>query len=159
MGEDLAAVIEAAVTEKLERLEAKRYAVTKHPRKTVEETDTTPSSRYMPAAVRRVVRKRDGNQCRFVDKNGRRCTERRGLEFHHHDPFGRGGDHDPDKISLMCRQHNAYLAEREYGKDKMDRYRRGGGRVSEPAISYDGARLRGLIRPPSGILDPIAVTP
>jgi len=147
MGEDLAAVIEAAVTEKLERLEAKRYAVTKNPRKTLDETDTTPSSRYMPAAVRRVVRKRDGSRCAFVDSTGRRCTERRNLEFHHHDPFGRGGDHDPDKISLMCRQHNAYLAELEYGKEKMNRYRRRGGRVSEHATSYDGARLRGLMQP------------
>jgi len=62
MQEDLAAVIEAAVTEKLERLEAKRYAETKAPRKTLDETDTSASSRYMPAAVKRVVRKRDGGQ-------------------------------------------------------------------------------------------------
>ncbi len=124
MNGDLAAVIEAAVADKLERVEAKRYGETKNPRKTVEDTDTSPRSRYIPAAVRRVVRRRDSGQCRFVDKNGRRCTERRGLEFHHHDPFGRGGDHDPDKISLMCRSHNAYLAEREYGKEVMDQFRR-----------------------------------
>jgi len=147
MQEDLAAVIEAAVTEKLERLEARRYAATKNPRKTLEETDTTPSSRYMPAAVRRVVRKRDGNQCRFVDSKGRRCTERRNLEFHHLDPFGRGGTHDPARISLRCRSHNLYHAEQDYGKDVMDRYRRRGGRVSEPATSYDVARVRGLMRP------------
>ena len=89
--EDLAAVIEAAVTEKLERLEAKRFAETKAPRKTLEETDTSASSRYMPAAVRRVVRKRDCGRCTFVNGQGRRCTERRGLEFHHDDPYGRGG--------------------------------------------------------------------
>ena len=77
-----------------------------------------------------------GNQCGFVDKNGRRCTERRGLEFHHHDPFGRGGDHDPAKISLMCKAHNAYLAEREYGRDAMDKFRKSGGRVSESASTY-----------------------
>ncbi len=149
MGEDLAAVIEAAVTEKLERLEAKRYAITKNPRKTLEETDTdtTPSSRYMPAAVRRVVRKRDGNRCRFVDSKGRRCTECRNLEFHHLDPFGRGGTHDPARIELRCRSHNLYHAEQDYGKDVMDRYRRRGGRVSEPATSYDGARITGLMRP------------
>jgi len=135
-GDDLAAVIEVAVTEKLERLEAKRFAVTKSPRKTPEETDTSPSSRYIPAPVRRIVRKRDGNQCSFVDKNGRRCTERRWLEFHHHDPFGRGGAHDPDKISLRCRAHNLYHAERDYGKDVMDRYRRHDGRVCEPGLSW-----------------------
>jgi len=136
MQDDLAAVIEAAVTEKLERLEARRYAQTKSPRKNLEETDTSPRSRYLPAAVRRAVRKRDGDQCGFVDQKGRRCTERRRLEFHHHDPFGRGGAHDPDTISLRCRTHNAYLAERDYGKNVMDRYRRRGGRVSEPAPAY-----------------------
>ena len=147
MEEDLAAVIEAAVTEKLERLEAKRYAETKHPRKNLEQTDTSPSSRYMPAAVRRAVRKRDSDQCGFIDHKGRRCTERRNLEFHHHDPFGRGGTHDPEQISLRCRAHNVYLAEQEYGKEKMDRYRRRGGRVSEPATSYDVAGVTRLTGP------------
>ncbi len=46
---DLATVIEQAVTEKLERLESKRYGKTKAPRKSLEETDTSPSSRYIPA--------------------------------------------------------------------------------------------------------------
>ncbi len=144
MGEDLAAVIEAAVTEKLERLESKRYAVTKRPRKTLDETDTTPSSRYMPAAVRRAVRKRDGSRCGFVDEKGRRCTEHRNLEFHHLDPFGRGGTHDPARIALRCRSHNLYHAEQDYGKDVMNRYRRRGGRVSDPATSYRVATGRGL---------------
>jgi hypothetical protein len=136
MQEDLATVIEAAVTEKLERLEAKRFAETKKPRKSLEETDTSASSRYMPAAVKRVVRKRDQDRCTFVDKQGRRCTERRGLEFHHDDPFGRGGDRSPSNIRLLCRAHNSYLAERDYGKDVMDRYRRSGSRVSESAPVY-----------------------
>jgi len=150
MQEDLAAVIEAAVTERLERLEAKRYGETKRPRKNLEQTDTSPSSRYMPAAVRRAVRRRDGDRCGFIDHNGRRCTERRNLEFHHHDPFGRGGTHDPEQISLRCRAHNVYLAEQEYGKEKMDRYRRRGGRVSEPATSYDVAGVTRLTRPEPG---------
>ena len=136
MQEDLAAVIEAAVTEKLERLEAKRFAETKAPRKSLEETDTSASSRYMPSAVKRVVRKRDQDQCTFVDGQGRRCTERRGLEFHHDDPYGCGGDRSPSNVRLLCRSHNAYLAERDYGKDVMDQYRRSGSRVSESAPVY-----------------------
>jgi hypothetical protein len=136
MQEDLAAVIETAVTEKLERLEAKRFAETKTPRKSLEATDTSASSRYMPAAVRRVVRRRDGDQCTFVDGQGRRCTERRGLEFHHDDPFGRGGDRSPSNVRLLCEVHNAYLAELDYGKEVMDQYRRSGNRVSESAPVY-----------------------
>ena len=50
---DLGAIIDAAVTEKLERLEAKKLGKTQTPRKTLAETDTTPTSRYIPAPVRR----------------------------------------------------------------------------------------------------------
>ena len=80
---DLAGIIEAAVTEKLERLEARRFAKTKTPRKSLAETDTTPSTRYLPAALRRAVYERDGGRCRYVDSKGKRCTARRRLEFHH----------------------------------------------------------------------------
>jgi hypothetical protein len=62
---DLAAVIEQAVTEKLERLEARRFAQTRAPRKGPAETNTEPgishSSRHIPAAVRRAVHERDGD--------------------------------------------------------------------------------------------------
>lgn len=103
MKSDLAEAIDAAVTEKLERLEAARFAKTKAPRKTLEETDTTAtSSRYLPAAVKRAVCVRDGDRCTFVDESGRRW----------------------------------YLAEREYGKDLMDAFRRSADRVSEPMPAY-----------------------
>jgi len=113
---DLAGVIEAAVTEKLERIEARRFAVTNRPRKRLADTDTTPASRYIPAAVRRAVRERDGNQCRFVDSSGRRCEERRRLRYHHVHPYGMGGDHGFENIKLMCRPHDEYLAECDYGE-------------------------------------------
>jgi hypothetical protein len=69
------------------------------------------------------VRERDGDRCAFVLRDGGRCSERRGLEFHHCDPYGRGGTHDPANVCLLCRQHNAYLAESEYGKGRIDQYR------------------------------------
>jgi 5-methylcytosine-specific restriction endonuclease McrA len=133
---DLATIIEEAVTEKLERLESKRFAKTKAPRKAVEETDTSPSSRYIPAAVRRAVCERDQHQCTYVGETGHRCTERDRLEFHHHMPYGHGGDRRADNIALMCRTHNAYLAERDYGKEAMERYKKYGrssSRVYEPS--------------------------
>jgi hypothetical protein len=123
---DLAAIIEQAVTEKLERLEARRFARTTTPRKGLSETDTSPSSRGIPAAVRRAVRERDGNRCRYADKQGRRCAERDRLEYHHRHPFGLGGDHSPQNVCLMCRTHNQYLAEHDYGRGAMVRYRSSG---------------------------------
>ena len=121
--EDLVTVIENAVNDKLERIEAKRFGLTKSPRKTLGQTDTSPTSRYLPAPVRRVVRQRYGNRCTFINENGSQCAERRGLEFHHREPYGKGGAHSPDNVCVMCRSHNAYLAERDYGKEWMRQYR------------------------------------
>ena len=118
---NLAAIIEQAVTEKIERIEANRYAQTKAPRKGLSDTDTSPTSRHIPAAVRRAVRERDGNRCRYVDERGRRCPERDRLEFHHRHPFGMGGDHSPRNLHLLCPNHNRYLAEVDYGHAAIGR--------------------------------------
>jgi hypothetical protein len=126
---DLGRLIEAAVTEKLERLEARRFGKTRKPRKTLEKADTTPSSRHIPAAVRRAVHDRDGGRCTYRNEGDRRCTARERLEFHHHGrPFGRGGEHSVRNIRLMCRTHNQLLAEEEYGKEEMAAFRRRGSR-------------------------------
>jgi 5-methylcytosine-specific restriction endonuclease McrA len=142
---DLAAVLEQAVTEKLERLEARRFARTSAPRKrhapaetvqteTVEtetretktgaKPDSSPSSRYIPAAVRRAVHERDGDRCCYIDKQGRRCPEQNRLEFHHRHPFGLGGDHSVANVGLLCRPHNIFLAECDYGRNAMVSHRR-----------------------------------
>ena len=121
---DLAALIEAAVTEKVERLEAKRFARVAAPRKGLAETSVAPTTRQVPAAVKRAVDQRDSGRCRYVDQQGRRCEARHGLEFHHRRPFGLGGDHSVDNISLLCAAHNGQLAEVDYGREAMARHRR-----------------------------------
>ena len=152
-GSDLAALIEEAVTEKLERLESKRFGKTKAPRKKLEQTDTSPLSRYIPAPVKREVSDRDENQCTYVNAHGRRCDERGNLQFHHDDPFARGGNHSPENIQLMCPAHNAYLAECDYGKEMMKRYRRrltsSGSDASYESPSHPGRRAQ---RPKSPLL-------
>ena len=70
---DLAAIIEKAVTEKLERLEARRHGAAKAPRKGLRATDTSPSTRHIPAAVRRAVRERDGTGAAHGPGNLDRC--------------------------------------------------------------------------------------
>ncbi len=136
---DLAAILEEAVTEKLERLESRRYGKTNNPRKGVDESDAIPDSRYIPAPIRRAVCDRDSDQCTFIDTRGRRCMEREGLEFHHRSPYGRCGDHSVENLCLMCHAHNAYLAELDYGKEVMDRYRRNGSFVREEPLDYLGS--------------------
>ena len=94
-GSDLASVIDAAVSEKLERLEAKRFGKTKNPRTNVEDADTSPGVRGIAAAVKRFVWVRDGGQCTFVAHDGRRCPERNRLEYHHEDPYGMDSPRQP----------------------------------------------------------------
>ena len=77
-GGDLASIIDAAVSEKLERLEAKRYGKTTKPRKKLEDAS--------------------------------------------------------------CPAHNAYMAELDYGKEKMDRHRRSAERVGEPQATLELGR-------------------
>ena len=132
---DLAAIIEQAVTEKLERLEARRFARTKAPRKALSASDTTPKARRIPAAVKRAVYERDGGRCRYLDEQGRRCTARDGLEFHHRHPFGRGGNHSVENVCLLCHAHNDYLADADYGRTAMALHRRSQKRVFEPMPS------------------------
>ena len=120
---DLATIIEQAVTEKLQRLEARRFAQTQAPRKTLSDRASSPTTRQIPAAVKRAVYERDGGRCRYEDPQGRRCTARQGLEFHHRHPFGHGGDHSVANISLQCRCHNGYLAEVDYGRKAITRHR------------------------------------
>ena len=61
---DLAAIVEQAVTEKLQRLEARRFGRTQAPRKTLSQSETSPTTRQIPAAVKRAVYERDGGRCR-----------------------------------------------------------------------------------------------
>jgi len=112
---DLAILIDQAVTEKLARLEARRFARTERPRKSVADTDTTPSSRQVPSEVRRAVSERDADQCSYRDDAGHRCGERERLEYHHRHPFGYGGDHSVDNVALLCHPHNDLLAQVDYG--------------------------------------------
>ena len=62
----------------------------------------------------------------------KRCLERDRLEFHHEEPYGLGGDRSAKNIRLLCKAHDAYMAELDYGNEKMDQYRRSADRVSEP---------------------------
>jgi len=133
---DPARLIDIAVTEKLERVEAKRFGKTKRPRKSLADTDTRPSSRDVPAAVKRTVYARDGGRCTYRNRLGRRCGRRLDVELHHKHPFGRDGDHDPANVTLMCKTHNTLQAEQGYGHEVMARFRVAASRSRPPLDPY-----------------------
>ena len=91
-------------------------------RKQVEAAADRPS-RHLPAAIRREVYARDGGRCTFVSEDGRRCSSREFLEFHHLDPWARFQQHRADRVVLFCRAHNQHAAARDYGPAHMRKCR------------------------------------
>ena len=86
---------------------------------------SSPRTRQVPAAVKRAVHERDGGPCRYQDERGRRCTARQDLEFHHLFPFSATAAIIRWPMSpLMCRGHNLYLAELDYGRESIARQHR-----------------------------------
>jgi hypothetical protein len=73
------------------------------------------ASRHVPLPVRRAVWDRDLGQCAFVSPDGRRCTERSFLEFHHLHSHALGGPPTVGNMALRCRHHNQYEGELVFG--------------------------------------------
>ena len=65
-------------------------------------------SRYIPAAVKREVWRRDQGCCSYVDlHSGRRCGSRYRLEIDHVVPFALGGANELFNLRLRCRAHHS----------------------------------------------------
>jgi len=110
---DPGAIFDRAVTLLLEKVEKAKLGATTKPRPIRPGTDN--HSRHVPNQSRRVAWQRDGGQCAFVAGDGRRCTERAFIEYHHIEAHALGGPATPDNIGLRCRRHNQYEAERIFG--------------------------------------------
>jgi hypothetical protein len=128
---DPAAIFDRAVTVLLEKVEKEKIGATQKPRAIRPGTDKS-RSRHTPNESRRVAWRRDGGRCGFVAASGQRCGETAFLEFHHLEPYALGGPPTPANISLRCRRHNQYEAERAFGP------RHGGGDTEATEIDRHG---------------------
>jgi hypothetical protein len=81
--------------------------------------ETRQRGRYIPAAVRREVYRRDSARCAYVDARGQRCREMHYLELHHLQPFARDSAHLASNLTLRCVAHNALAAEQDFGPHFM----------------------------------------
>jgi len=107
-----AEIFDRALSALLEDLARKKLGASNRSRRG---RGTAPGSRHIPAEVKRAVWLRDGARCAFVAANGRRCSERGFLEFHHIDPHAAGGEATAGNIALRCRPHNGYEADLYFG--------------------------------------------
>jgi len=139
---DTAALLDRALTALLGELARKRFAATERARPG---RPTAEGSRHIPAQVKRSVWLRDLGRCAFVGDGGRRCQERRFLEFHHLTPFAVGGEATVEKIALRCRSHNAYEAKLFFARDAEA----GAGSVREPGAQYRAVTSKRVAQPSS----------
>ena len=127
---DLGAVVRDAIRCALERYGKRRGAIGDVPtRSGGRKAGSRPQlpARSIPAAVRREVWRRDGGRCTFVGPDGCRCESRWQLQLDHIDPVAlAGGKTTPTAadLRLRCRPHNLLEAERVFGRDHMDQFRR-----------------------------------
>jgi hypothetical protein len=135
---DLSVLVERAVDLLLAKLEKQRLAKVARPRPPSRRS-TRPG--YVPRAVRRAVFERDGERCTFVDASGRRCESRTLLELDHGVPRARGGPDDARNLSVKCRAHNRLAAEEHFGREHVERKKKGRGQF--------GARDTGGDHPPA----------
>jgi 5-methylcytosine-specific restriction endonuclease McrA len=104
---DVSAIFDRALTLLLAELSATKFAATDRPQR---ERPLRSGSRHIPAAVKRVVWRRDGGRCAFHGEQGR-CAETGFLEFHHVVPYADGGETAASNLQLRCRTHNQYEAD------------------------------------------------
>lgn len=112
------------------KLEKRKFAATDRPQ--VSRKPTPPRGRYIPAAIRREVTKRDGGRCAYVSSTGRRCGETARLEFDHIEPLARGGTTSVRNLRLRCRAHNQLEAEIAFGAGFMHEMRTRGAGAAPP---------------------------
>jgi 5-methylcytosine-specific restriction endonuclease McrA len=76
-------------------------------------------SRYVPAAIRRAVWKRDVGRCTYVDHEGNCCKQTHFLQLDHRLPYALGGVPTLENLRLRCAAHNLLHAEQIYGSYRM----------------------------------------
>lgn len=112
---DTVKVIERALRTLVEDLEKGRRAKTSRPQASVRAS----KSGHVSAATRRAIFARDGEQCTYVDSEGRRCQCRTRLELDHIRPRALGGSDDASNLRARCRSHNLHAAEEIFGKEHV----------------------------------------
>ena len=112
---DTVKVIERALRTLVDDLEKDRRARTSRPQTTVRPSKPG----HIAASTRREVFARDGEQCTYMDIEGRRCACRMRLELDHIEPRALGGSDDASNLRARCRAHNLHAAEEIFGKEQV----------------------------------------
>ncbi len=108
---ELATVIEKGLDLLLADLEKKKLGKTDKPRRS---RGTKPGD--FSRRDRREIFERDGEQCTYVSPSGQRCQALAFLELDHRTARALGGQGTARNGRVLCRHHNAYEAEKVFGR-------------------------------------------
>lgn len=75
-------------------------------------TRPSPSPRFIPAATRRAIFRRDQHRCR-------NCGSGHALQIDHIRPVAKGGGSEPENLRLLCRNCNLGRAIETFGRERM----------------------------------------
>jgi hypothetical protein len=139
---DLAQVFDRALTALIDDLVRRKFAATPHPR---DSRGQAQDSDGIPAQVRRAAYVKDGGRCSFVSSGGRRCGERRFIEFHHVIPRAAGGQATVENIRLRCRAHNGHEVDLFFGPGKRKWRGEAAGRLGARPGTSTRSTMHGLI--------------
>jgi hypothetical protein len=113
---DLAAIIERSLDLLIDHLMKRRFGKNARP-----SPARSASPGRVRSATRRLLLERDGLQCSWVNEQGERCPATAWLEHDHLQARAKGGSSEPHNTRILCRAHNQWSAERDYGKAHIQR--------------------------------------
>ncbi len=108
---ELATVIEKGLDLLLADIEKKKLGKAQRPRRS---KGTKPGD--FSRKARREIYERDGEQCTYVSPSGERCQSKVFLELEHETARAHGGQGTTRNGRVYCRAHNAYEAEKLFGR-------------------------------------------
>ncbi len=89
------------------------------------ETPYAKPANSLKPSIRNAVLKKSGGRCEYRDpKTGHRCACSHFLEIDHIRHRALGGTNVPDNLRVLCRTHNLLVAERVFGREKIEAFRR-----------------------------------
>lgn len=113
-------ILEQALSLLLDKVQKRRFAKKDKPRSTraarIRLRPRGGKREHIANEVRREVAERDDLRCAYCGPNGERCGARAFLQFHHEEPWARGGADDASNLQLLCRAHNRLRAEQDFGQ-------------------------------------------
>jgi hypothetical protein len=127
---DLAAVLHEAIRCAIDKHGKRRGTVEPKRKRAVNAAASgagePPAASTRPSAqVRREVTARDGGSCAWIGEEGRRCGSQWQLEIDHVQAAALGGKATVEEMRILCRRHNMLHAEQVFGREFMERFRRG----------------------------------